>query len=352
MRRLTTPRSATLLALVLLAATAVGLSGCKDAPAKLTSAWPFADKERAVEKPADPLRWPYTGSDATDETALRRRPLSVKIENSPASRPQLNLAKADVVYETITEGGITRFNAIYHSTVPDEIGPVRSARFSDLWIVPQYDGLFFFSGASSTVNGAVNRADLPNLSEDAGISRPYYRSTKRSAPHNLILDTEKAYAEASARGYATTATLEPLQFERSSAESTPTALKVTIPFSQANTVRWEYDAETGRYLRWNNGKPHKDAATGEQIDADNVVVMWVKYTPRSRDKGGSVTYDVELGGQGRVTVIKNGQRFDGTWTAERTAPPRFKDAKGRPIKLTQGRTWFQVIKLDGSLLME
>lgn len=352
MRSMTTSRAYTAIVVTALLLAAAGLVGCDEKPAKLTSAWPFAEKERTVPKPAEPQFWPYAGTEAPDQATRVRRPLSVKIENSPASRPQLNLSAADVVYETITEGGITRFNAIFHSKMPDEIGPVRSARFSDLWIVPQYDGLFFFSGASSTVNRAVNAADLPNLSEDAGISRPYYRSTTRSAPHNLILDTEKAYAEATKRGYATTADLEPLQFEKRSTDATPSVTKVTIPFSDANTVRWEYDPATKRYLRWNNGKVHKDAATGKQIDADNVVVMWTKYTPKSRDKGGSVTYDVQLGGSGRVTILKNGQRIDGTWTAERDAPPRFKDAQGKPIKLAAGRTWFQVIKLDGSLLME
>lgn len=352
MRSSTSTRIRVGLACSILALAVFALAGCTKAPAKLTSAWPFAEKERTVPKPADPLVWPYSGADATDETALRRRPLSVKIENSPASRPQLNLVKADVVYETITEGGITRFNAIYHSTLPKEIGPVRSARFSDLWIVPQYDGLFFFSGASSTVNSAVNRADLPNLSEDAGVTRPYYRSTTRSAPHNLILVTGKAYAEAERRSYATSAALEPLQFDRRSSDATPSVTDVTIPFSQANTARWVYQPETGRYLRWNNGKVHNDVGTGKQIDADNVVVLWAKYSPKSRDKGGSVTYDVELGGQGRVTILKDGQRFDGTWTAGREAPPRFKDAEGRPIKLKPGRTWFQVIPLDGRLLMK
>lgn len=337
---------------IVLVLVALSVAGCGKVPAKLSSAWPFAEKERVVPKPQEPQRWPYTGLDAAEGSDVSRRPLSVKIENSPQSRPQINLTSADVVYESITEGGITRFNAIFHSRIPNEIGPVRSARLSDLWIVPQYDGLFFFSGASTSVNAAVRKAKLPNLSEDAGVSRPYSRSKKRSAPHNLILDPQKGYAEAESRGMATTATVTPLQFDKRSSEATPTTLKVTVPFSPANTVRWEYDAETGRYLRWNNGQAHMDAGTGKQIDADNVVVMWAKYTAQSHDKVGSTTFDVVLGGEGRVTVFKNGQRFDGTWTADRNSPPRFKDADGKPIKLKPGRTWFQVIKLDGTLVME
>ena len=86
--------------------------------------------------------------------------------------------------------------------MPKTVGPVRSARLSDLWIVPQYHALFVFSGASYQVNSAVKRAKLPNLSQDAGVSAPYTRSSSRFAPHNLYLNTRKAYAEAAKRNMA------------------------------------------------------------------------------------------------------------------------------------------------------
>ncbi len=331
---------------------ALTVTGCQKQQTAVTSAWPVASMERVVPAPAEAVRWPYTGLDAPDEAAVNKRPLQVKIENSPQSRPQVGLGSADVVYETITEGGITRFNTVFHSTVPKEIGPVRSARLSDLWVVPQYDGLFFFSGASSSVNRAVAKSGIPNLSEDAGVSYPYFRSSKRSAPHNLFLDTTKAYEEARKRKYATTFTPEGLQFERRSAETTPSITEVTIPFSQANTARWVYDAKSDAYARFNNGAVHKDGGTGKQITADSVVVMWVKYTPISRDKVGSTTYDVNLGGQGRVSVFKHGQRFDGTWKADKDSPPRFFDASGAAIKLARGNTWFQVIPLDAGITMK
>ncbi len=348
-RSTTIARGVLLGALVL---TALSLVACDGSPPAVTSAWPVANAERTVPKPPEPVRWPYTGNDAPNEKVIKKRPLSVKIENSPSARPQGGLGYADVVYETITEGGITRFNAIFQSNVPDQIVPVRSARFSDLWIVPQYDGLFFFSGASSTVNGRVRAAKLPNLSEDAGISYPYSRATNRSAPHNLILDTDKAYAEAKKRGHSLTANLEPLQYERRSTDGTPTVSEIDIPFSQANRVKWVYNPTTGRYLRWNNGNKHSDATLGKQLAADNVVVMWAKYDAQSRDKVGSTTYDIDLGGEGRVTVFRNGQRFDGTWVAGRNAPPRFKDADGAAIKLARGQTWFQVIPLNGTISMK
>ncbi len=80
--------------------------------------------------------------------------------------------------------------------------------------------------------------------------------------------------------------------------------------------------------------------------------MWVKYKVAARDMVGSVTYDVTLGGKGRATVFRNGQRYDGTWQANRDAPPRFVDKEGKPIKLSTGRTWFQVIPLDGKITMK
>lgn len=326
-------------------AVAVGTAGCK-APEKVVSAWPVADAERVVPKPPEPPRWPLTGLDAPDAAAVARRPLSIKIENSPQARPQTGLNSADVVYESVTEGGITRFNCIFHSKVPPQVGPIRSARLSDLWVVPQYHGLFFFSGASSSVNSAVNKAKLPNLSEDAGVSYPYFRSSSRSAPHNLFLDTKKAYAEAKKRGFALTDSVPAFKYDRRSSAATPTAMSVFIPFSQANKVQWTYDPKSKTYLRENNGARHNDAETGKQVAARNVIVLRAKYNPISRDKVGSVTYDINLGGKGPVTIFHDGQRFEGTWEAARGNPPKFKDAEGRPIKLAPGNSWVQVVAPD------
>jgi len=339
-------------AVVAMSIAALVLSGCSKAKPEVTSAWPVADSERSVPQPPEPLRWPLTGLKAPSEAAITKRPLSVKIENSPQSRPQTGLNSADVVYETVTEGGITRFNCIFHSTTPKTVGPVRSARFSDLWVVPQYHALFFFSGASSTVNRAVNGAKLPNLSEDAGVSAPYYRSSQRSAPHNLFLDTKKAYAEAKKRGFPITADVPRLQHAARSAQTSDTVKSISIPFSQANTSFWKYDSGRKVYLRENNGRVHTDAATGKQVASKNVVVLWAPYRAKSRDKVGSTTYDINLGGKGRVSVFRDGNRYDGTWIADRGTPPRFKDAKGRVIKLAPGNTWFQVVPLNTNITMK
>lgn len=343
------PRRTTMIASIFLVAFL--LTGCQKPITQVTSPWPVADAERKTPQPPVSPRWPYTGMEATDADGPQRRPLSIKIENSNVSRPQVGLNSADVVYETIVEGGITRFNCIFHSKVPKTVGPVRSARLSDQWIVPQYDGLLYFSGRSASVGRVLAKHKIPDL-EHGKASAAYYRVRDRAAPHNLFMDTTKAYSVAQKRNYRVTSNAKPLQYDRRAVVATPTITEIRIPFSQANRVEWRYNAENRLYRRSNNGSVHRDKATGNAVTARNVVVMWAKYTQATNDMVGSVTWDINMGGEGRVSIFRDGQRYDGTWTADRQTPPRFADKDGKPIRLAAGRTWFQVIPLAGKITME
>jgi hypothetical protein len=185
------------------------------------------------------------------------------------------------------------------------------------------------------------------------VSYPYYRSTQRAAPHNLFVVLSKAREEAKRRGMPTTLQNKGHVFENvASAETTPTVTGIDIPFSQANRVRWTYDAKSNSYLRENNGKAHTDRATGKQIAATNVVVLWAKHEAATRDKFGSVTYRIVLTGSGRCSVFRDGQRYDGTWEAGADAPPTFKAEDGTQIKLTPGNTWIQVVQPTVNITMK
>jgi len=326
-------------------AAALSVVGCKTDAVVVTSPWPTADSERTVPEPPLPPRWPYTGRDAPSEEAVSRRPMSVKIENSDTARPQIGLNSADVIYETVVEGGITRFNCIFHSKIPKVVGPVRSARLSDQWIVPQYDGLLYFSGRSGSVGAVLAKHKLPVL-EHGRVPSAYHRVGNRSAPHNLMLDTKKGFSAAEKKGLRVLSEAKPLEFDRRSDPSTPTVESVDIPFSTSNRVKWVYDEDSGLFLRSNDGRVHRDQATGKQVTANNVVVMWAKYSEATHDMVGSVTWDIDMGGEGKVSVFKNGNRYNGTWKADRKTPPTFTDEDGKPIKLHVGRTWFQVVPTD------
>ncbi|MBE0475827.1 MAG: DUF3048 domain-containing protein [Coriobacteriia bacterium] len=310
---------------------------------EVTSKWPWADAERVLDKPAEPPRWPLTGLDAPDVVSVRSRVVSVKIENSAEARPQLGLRDADVVYEMLSEGGISRFNAMFHSRIPEAVAPVRSARMPDLQIVPQYKAVFAYSGANGDVLRRIKSSGIDEM--EFGVNPVgYYRGAGRRAPHNLFLDIAKLREQAVAkRKFAEKTEVRGLTFSPS-VETSAAASRIVIPFSPANRVEWTYDAPSSAYARVNNGKAHTDAGSGKQITATNVVVLWAKTKKlRLRDSTGSPTLDMELVGKNRAAVFRDGVRMDGTWEAKEDAPPAFRATDGTLITLRPGNTWFQVV---------
>jgi len=329
------------LALVLmLMGLVAGLAACKK---KAASKPPAVTSEPTVT--ASQATWPLTGLPASDSSVVKRRPLAVKIENLKAARPQTGINSADIVYETTVEGGITRFNCLFDSTIPATVGPVRSARLSDFWIVPQYQGLFFYSGSNSQVDKGLKPRNMTKLSYNSATSL-YHRISGRKAPHNLYLSLSQAYAAAQKRGIAIAGSgpNPGLVFgELSSGETTTPASAIDIPFSVLSHVNWTWDSATKHYLRSNDGAISIDALTGKQLWATNIVVMWANYTTESKlDPAGNPTYDITLGGTGKAAVFRNGVRIDGTWSATANTPPTFTDAQGKTIPLEPGRTWFEV----------
>jgi hypothetical protein len=343
----------TSVAVVIIAAiAAAGAGGCK-AKSVIESVWPSASAERTVPKPPTPPRWPLTGLDAPDQQATLLRPLSVKIENSAPSRPQSGLDMADVVYETVTEGGITRFNAVFQSKQPKVAGPVRSVRYSDLYVVPQYQAIFAHCGGESNLQKALRDPRYADMDQFFNPS-PYYRSAEKAAPHNLFVDLAKLRAAAvEKRKIKPTVELRPFAFERSSKEMTPVVTVITVPFATDNKAMWTYAAGTKTYLRDINGKAHKDKVSGKQYSARNVVVMWAKVSTRSHtDSAGTAALEIVLEGTGRASVFRDGQRFDGNWSADQNNPPVFKAANGATIKFSPGNTWFQVIANEQNIVIK
>jgi hypothetical protein len=314
----------------------------------IDSLWPAAASERSVPRPPGTIRWPLTGLPAPSAEAVTIRVVSVKIENSPPARPQTGLDMADVVYEMISEGGITRFHALFQSQVPKVVGPVRSCRPPDLYLVPQYNSLLAHVGGPKSVRTKLADKSLYNDMDQFFNPASYWRTKDRNAPHNMLLDITKLRGYATAnRGYAATETITGLNFAPASTSATPVVSEISVPVSASNKVTWTFDAASRLYARAINGKAHKDSVSGKQLTARNVVVLWVTIQPWPGDKKGVV--DIKLNGSGRATAFIGGQRTDGTWTAGTDRPPVLKDRDGKTIQLDRGNTWFQVIATNQTI---
>lgn len=277
---------------------------------------------------------PLTGKPITDPAVAAQPAVVIKVSNDPGARPQSGLDAADIVFEA-WGAGPTRFATVFQSTDAPNVGPIRSARTQDVDLVGEFNHpVFACSGGNPTVVKTIRESDLQVFTESQG---PGWRLDKhRKRPHATFNDTASLRSDAAFgssapaqqfhyRGAADTATGDPsagfnLHIERVRAQ-------------------WRFNVGTGRYDRSQDGGPHL-LADGTQVQADNVIVMWIDYEhsfadARSPD-GGSI-------GTGSVLVFSGGKVTTGTWARDdRLKPISFTDASGSPILLTPGSTWIEL----------
>lgn len=279
---------------------------------------------------------PLTGV-GRDDAPLERAALAVKIDNHPSARPQAGLASADIVFDLRAEG-VTRFMAVFHSEVPDAVGPVRSSRTSDFDLLRGLDNpLYASSGGNAHVMGQV--PGLPVFAVTNHTRREYYRDRSRPAPHNLFIDPEVLYGIVGDAAVEVGAP-EPWFSYRELEETLPAEARpvdaVRVDFTNSPTVDFAWDETVGGWLRSQDGAAHNDA-NGDRLAPENVVIMVTSYGVSAAD---SSSPEVRSVGSGELVVLTDGHRIDGTWertTAE--AKPILLSSGGQPITLTPGRTW-------------
>jgi hypothetical protein len=308
----------------------------------------------ASDEPEPVYYWPLTGEQAPSGDATRTRVVSVKVENSSAARPQVGLAEADVVYESLSEGGIPRFNALYHSVVWGRVGPVRSARLSDSYLVPQYNALFAYSGASEAVRQAIAAAGIDDLGMES-YPALYERDSSRSAPHNVFASVAELQAAAAGAGFETVVAPRGLTFGAVPEEFAEAAVttRLDIPFAGGNDVTWTWDETADIWARDVAGQPHHDEGTVVPYQAANVIVLFAETLETGmRDSAGSVVLDIRLEGSGDAIVLRGGRRYDVRWTSAPDSPPRFATAEGTGLPLAIGKTWIEVLPPDYEFTLE
>lgn len=280
---------------------------------------------------------PLTGLPVTDAAAASRPALVVKIDNGPGARPQSGLNQADIVFEENVEQ-ITRFAAVFHSELPEPVGPIRSGRTQDIELLGSLNRpLFAWSGGNSAVTSAVRRSDLRDIGALSEYGPGgYFRSSSRNAPHNLYASAVSLMSLS-----PDDAAAPPPQFRYRSATDPMVGEPVDRVRLSMDGVRveWTWDAAAGTFLRSQAGDVHVDT-DGERLDAANVVVLFVTYRPSPADNRSPEAITL---GTGVAWVLVDGRWVEGTWTRQdRLTPVVLTDAEGTEIGLTPGRTWVEL----------
>ncbi len=307
--------------------------------------------------------WPLTGRPVAGGS-VARRPLVVKLDNVPAGRPHYGISQADMVFEQLVEGFVTRLVAVFHSQDPQTIGSVRSARLADRSLTAMVQGALVYSGTSAYAWTLISRDAAAGryVELSADHSGGYYRVPFRQAPYNMFTSAS-AQREALAKlNRANVAEVPRWPFLAAADHAADVggmagasaATDITIPYRQdTSTVTYRYDGASQTYARWQHGagKPVRDvdAANSVPVAAANVVIIHTDIweVPEIVDAAGAHAHDMRLVGTGPATVFRDGLRQDGTWSrASDAAPFTFTSARGERIALGAGQTWVHIVPLD------
>ncbi|HEX2047782.1 MAG TPA: DUF3048 domain-containing protein [Acidimicrobiales bacterium] len=288
---------------------------------------------------------PLTGLPLTDQARLARPALMVKIENAPASRPQSGLDSADIVYEEIVEGGITRFLAVFHSTDADRVGPVRSLRPTDPDIIAAFGGLFAYSGGIPNFIEVLRRT--PGITDigvdvlDEGPDKPYTRRAGRAAPNNLYTSTARLYARGPTAGNRPPDRFNEFLPEGQAFTAGGAAPAAGISLTVGITpVLYEYDAVSKTYRR-------AGLVEGSgTVAPTNVIVQFTSYADTDEtDLTGATVEKATTLGSGDALVLSGGVAVRGKWSRDSaTSYTTYMDASGAPIRLAAGRTWIALAR--------
>ena len=271
-----------------------------------------------------------------------------KIDNSPEARPQVGLNQADIVFDEMVEGGMTRLLAVWHSQLPEQFGPVRSVRPMDPDIASPFIGILCFSGGQAAFVQAMAKTRVFSATEtNQQADKTFKRVTDRFAPHNVFVHAIKLQrlhpdiaAPEAQFSYADT-------MGGSSAFMTGSPVKLfTVNFPAANPT-WTWSATANAWLRSYDNDKHVDAFDGSQVFARNVVVLKTKIDRSYKDyKYGNVPRTILIGG-GSGYVFSGGKKISVTWVKNaQNDSLQLLDSKGQEVVMTAGNTWFELMPKD------
>lgn len=293
----------------------------------------------------DPPTCPLSGVEPRDDAALERPAVAVKVENAPVAYPLSGLEDAEVVYEELVEGGVTRFMAIYGCTDSGKVGPVRSARAIDPAIMTPATLILGFSGANNTVLEALDEAGIVQIEEsEAGEAMQRVPREGLASEHTLYANTARL-RRIGAKRFDDAPPDDLYEFGELDGDA-KRARSVTIEFSDVTTVSYEFRG--GQWRRFQAGQPFVDES-GKQIAVDNVVVEeHVVNESDIVDVTGTPSVEIaDVTGSGRAVLFRDGRAVVGRWVREDVeGAVRFETKSGDAMVLAPGSTWIHLVPND------
>lgn len=291
-----------------------------------------------------PAQYPYTApltGLGSQEQLDSKRPIMVMINNAPPARPQTGLNKADIIYEVLAEGEMTRFLTIYQSQQPDVIGPVRSIRPYFIQLGIGFDAVLVHAGGSQEALETLARSNYSHLDEIPN-GRYFWRDKTRKMPHNLYTKPELIQQAMQDKGMRTTAEVPRFTFLPADAEvkEGDPATQVDLTFHSLNKAAFTYDAEQKKYMRYTAGKPHVDLSDNKQLSTTNLLVISAKH--RVLDSEGRRQVDVV--GPGDGYLFQQGKARKIKWKRSNGVIRAYEDAAlTQEVPLLPGNTWVEIL---------
>ncbi|KKR33542.1 MAG: hypothetical protein UT66_C0037G0007 [candidate division CPR2 bacterium GW2011_GWC1_39_9] len=298
-----------------------------------------AEEKQVITTLREELKYemPLSGIKVAKENITKRRPIAVSIENSPNARPQSGLDKAEIIYEAVAEGGITRYLAFFQRNEPNEIGPVRSARTYFVDFVAAYDAIFVHFGGSEIAKTKIFDEQIKEIDGIVG-EGGFWRDSTRESPHNAYTSYSKIQAAIYKKGYSRESETSVYLFKEDMVlEKRPKSQNININFSGGGAKN--------AYKRILGGTSHKDRVTSKELYAKNIVIQEVmQYSSDSTEQHSKKTI-----GSGNATIYLDGNKIDATWKKPSLkSPTRFYDKNDREIEFNRGQTWFEVLTQSSS----
>lgn len=299
---------------------------------------------------------PLTGLPVSDPSLLDRRPMEVKIQTFPrGQRPPWAVSLADIVFDYYQNNGLTRLNAIFYGNDAEQVGPIRSARLLDASLVRMYKAIFAFGSADQRILNRLVNADFANrLVLEGSNSCPVMCRADPNGYNFLITNTKELGPYVVSRGVKNDRQdLNGMTFQHRTPEGGSAGTQVYTRYSISAYTRWDYDPNTGRYLRFEDTQedtgqgegyaPFMDRLTNQQVSAANVVVLFVPHQYAYKS-GNSEIIDITLSGSGKAIAFRDGQKYDVQWNRPTPDSVLFlTNPDGSAFPFKPGITWFQVV---------